>query len=223
MDEYLQAFALGNAAILGNVCMLPLYPGLLVMLAGRAEAGAPARSTRWAGAVVLAGILTVMVAVGFLLQQLNRSAADVLPWVLPALYGLVAVLGVAMLLDRNPFARLATTEAPVLRSPMASAYLYGVALGPMTLPCTGPLIVSAFVIGGVGGTGALADSLAYFLFFGLGFGWPLVALPLLAAPAQQRITRFLARHHRVVTVASGVLLLVVATIGVWNDVVPNLR
>jgi len=25
----LEAFLLGNAAILGNVCMLPLYPGLL--------------------------------------------------------------------------------------------------------------------------------------------------------------------------------------------------
>mgnify|MGYP003422887924 CR=1 FL=1 len=28
METYLEAFLLGNAAILGNVCMLPLYPGL---------------------------------------------------------------------------------------------------------------------------------------------------------------------------------------------------
>jgi len=39
MDEFLEAFSLGNAAILGNVCMLPLYPGLFVLLADRIEAG----------------------------------------------------------------------------------------------------------------------------------------------------------------------------------------
>ena len=27
MSEYVEAFTLGNAAILGNVCLLPLYPG----------------------------------------------------------------------------------------------------------------------------------------------------------------------------------------------------
>ena len=37
MSEYVEAFLLGNAAILGNVCMLPLYPGLFVLLADRAE------------------------------------------------------------------------------------------------------------------------------------------------------------------------------------------
>ena len=48
-------------------------------------------------------------------------------------------------------ARLATVNAPIVRSPMASSYLYGMFLAPMTLPCTGPIIVSAFVLGGVSG------------------------------------------------------------------------
>ena len=34
------------------------------------------------------------------------------------------------------------------------------------LPCTGPLVVSAFVIGGVAGTGQLVESLGYFVAFG---------------------------------------------------------
>lgn len=122
---------------------------------------------------------------------------------LPALYAVVLGLGVAMLIGRDPFARLATAEAPVLRSPSASADLYGMCLAPMTLPCTGPLIVSAFVIGEVSGTGALADSLLYCVCFALGFGWPLVLLPLLAAPVQQRATRFLSRHHRAISALSG--------------------
>ncbi len=221
MSEFWQAFALGNAAILGNVCLLPLYPGLFVMLAERTARGGSRRSVAPMGVLVLAGIVTFMVVLGFALHQVSRSVADVLDVVLPALYLAVAALGVAMLLDRNPLARLGTGQAPILRSPNGTAFLYGMFLAPMTLPCTGPLVVSAFVIGGVGGTGALVDSLAYFLWFSLGFGWPLVLLPFLALPAQRRITSVLARHHRVVTLSSGVLLVGIAVFGWWTELGPG--
>jgi cytochrome c-type biogenesis protein len=163
----------------------------------------------------------MMVAIGFVFYQLQRSVADVLDWVLPVMYLAVLVLGVAMLLDKNPFARLSTTQMPILRNPVASAYVYGMLLAPMTLPCTGPLIVSAFVIGGVSGTGALAESLLYFVWFAIGFGWPLVVLPLMAAPAQRSVTRWLTRHHRAISIVSGVLLIGIAVFGWWNDVRPN--
>ncbi len=220
MKEYLQAFVLGNAAILGNVCMLPLYPGLMAMLASRA-ADSKAKGIRFMGAIVLAGIISVMVAIGALLHSVRTSAADVLPYALPVLYGLVLVLGVAMLLGRNPFARMSSAQAPILKSPNGTAFVYGMMLGPMTLPCTGPLIISAFVIGGASGTGALLDSVAYFIAFGLGFGWPLVLLPMIAAPLQRRMTRFLTANHKAISFVSGVLLIAVAAIGILNDVVPN--
>lgn len=221
MSSYVEAFLLGNAAILGNVCMLPLYPGLFAMMAGRAGAVEPTRGQRWLGAVVLAGVLCAMIALGLLLRTLRTSFADVLPVALPILYGVVFVLGVAMILDRNPFARLTTTQVPILRNPFATAFVYGLLLGPLTLPCTGPLIISAFVLGGVSGTGALVEGLAYFVAFGLGFGWPLVLLPLLAEPVQRRFTGTLTRHHRAIGVASGVLLIAVAVIGLTVDILPN--
>ena len=221
MSEYLEAFALGNAAILGNVCMLPLYPGLFVLLADRVEGGGSSRSIRWMGVLVLAGVLTAMVGIGGLLHLLSQTFSDVLGVVLPVMYGLVAVLGILMILDRNPMVRMRTSEAPIVSNPSATAYIYGLAMAPLTLPCTGPLIISAFVLGGVRGTGELADGLAYFFFFGLGFGWPLVLLPFLAAPAQRTITRFLTRHHRAITVGSGLLLLAVAFVGWWVDIRPN--
>lgn len=225
MSEYLKAFTLGNAAIIGNVCVLPLYPGFLVMLANRsreAEAGGR-RGLRLAGLYVFAGILTVMVALGFVLHAVDRSVADILGWLLPVLYGAVLLLGVGMLLGRNPFTRLGATRVPLLRGTGATAYVYGMLLAPMTLPCTGPLVVSAFVIGSVSGTGALVDSLLYVLFFTAGFGWPLVALPLLAAPVQRTVTVFLARRHRIVNLASGLLLVGIAILGLWADVRPALR
>ncbi len=239
VSEYLQAFLLGNAAIVGNVCLLPLYPGLFVMLAGRAtaEQAAPRsiepdtagraltitrpRSVRWLGMFVLAGVLAAMIAIGAVLHLLRSPVARVLPVLLPAMYVLVALLGVLMIAGRNPFARMATTSIPVLRRPAASAFVYGTLMAPLTLPCTGPLIISAFVLGSVGGSGAFADSLAYCLFFGLGFGWPLVVLPLLAEPFQRQTTRFLGAHHRLIGILSGLLLLAIAAIGVWNDYQPT--
>ncbi len=138
MGQYVEAFVLGNAAILGNVCLLPLYPGLVALLASRAVGDAGARRPApWLGAVVLAGVLTTMTAIAGVLSVVNRAFADILPYVLPVAFGLVAVLGVLMIIDRNPLERIGTAEVPILRSPTASAFVYGVALAPMTLPCTG--------------------------------------------------------------------------------------
>ena len=226
MSQFVEAFALGNAAILSNVCLLPLYPGLIVMLAGRNDAAlAGDQLTRsWhrmrprlLGVAVLAGIVTFMVALGFVLHQLQRSVASILDWLLPLVYGLVIVLGVTMLAGRNPFARLTTVNAPIVRGPVASSFLYGMFLAPMTLPCTGPIIVSAFVLGGVSGTGALLDQLWYFVAFALGFGWPLVLLPFRAVPLQRHLTRWMAQHHREISIGSGLLMLAVAAVALTAE------
>jgi cytochrome c-type biogenesis protein len=222
MKEYLQAFVLGNGAILGNVCMLPLYPGMFVMFANQSTNPRARRVLPLLGVLVLAGILTLMIFLGAVFYFIRAPFATTLPYLLPVLYGLVLVLGLAMVAGRNPFARLATTSVPITGNPAVTAYLYGLVLGPMTLPCTGPLVLSAFTIGGVAGTGRLLHGLAYFVAFGLGFGWPLVLLPFLATPLQRSFTGWLTRNHRLVSVVSGLLLVAVALVGLRADVVPNL-
>ena len=222
MSQYLEAFALGNGAILGNVCMLPLYPGMFVMFANQSTNDRARRVMPFLGLLVLAGVLTVLMLLGGVFHLLSTAFAEVLDYVLPVMYVAVLVLGVLMLFDRNPFVRLSTTSAPVVRNPAGTAYLYGMMLGPMTLPCTGPLVLSAFTIGGVAGSGAFSESLAYFLAFGVGFGWPLVVLPFLATPVQRTVTRFLATHHRRLAVLSGVLLIVIAVVGFREDVLPSI-
>ncbi len=59
--------------------------------------------------------------------------------------------------------------------------------------------------------------------FGLGFGWPLVVLPLLTTPVQTHITRWLAKHYAIVGRLSGALLIVVAVFGFWVDVLPSFQ
>ena len=162
-----------------------------------------------------------MLALGAFLAAVRAPFAGLLPWLLPAVYAVVAVLGVALVAGRSPFAGLATLRAPVLRDPRAAAFVYGLVLAPMTLPCTGPVIVAAFVLG-AGDPGALGQELAYVLAFGLGFGWPLAVLPWLALGAQRRLLGGLTRHHRRLETASGVLLIAIAAWGFATEVVPNL-
>lgn len=221
MEQWLQAFILGNTAILTNVCILPLYPGLVAFMAGNATNERAQRATKWLGLLVLLGVLSLMLVVGALLYALQRSFGDILPFVLPVIYAVVILLGVLMLTGRNPFARLGTVQTPILRNPYVAAYVYGLLLGPMTLPCTGPIVVSAFLLG-AGSTTALLDGLVYFFFFGLGFGWPLVLLPLLAAPLQRRFTRWTTQNYKLLTRVSGLLLVAIGLFGIYYDLLPNL-
>src|ERR687895_601238 len=133
MSQLVEAFVLGNGAILTNVCMLPLYPSMVAYLA--ADAG---RARGWSGALgvlVLAGVLAMMTIVGLALFLLRQTFGAILPWLLPLVYGSVIVLGILLLLGKNPFARLAAIDVPVFRSPYLTVFAYGLLLGPMTLPC----------------------------------------------------------------------------------------
>jgi cytochrome c-type biogenesis protein len=221
LESLIQQFVLGNAAILSNVCMLPLYPGLIAFLAGSTTEGEPKRAAAWLGVLVLMGVLTLMIGLGALLYALKSEFSAVLPALLPLTYLIVILLGIAMLLGFNPFTRLARARSPVLRSPYLTAYLYGVLLAPTTLPCTGPIVISAFVLG-VGNVSDLLTELLSVVSFGLGFGWPLVVLPLLAAPIQRRFTKWLAENHALIARLSGGLLIALGVFGFAAVALPEL-
>jgi cytochrome c-type biogenesis protein len=139
VSQLIEAFVLGNSAISTNVCVLPLYPSMVAYLA--ADAGRARGWSRALGWLALAGVLTMMLVVGLALFPLRRTFGAILPWLPPLVDGSVVVLGVALLRGRSPFARLDTTSAPVFRNPFLTAFAYGLLLGPMSLPCNGPLIV----------------------------------------------------------------------------------
>ncbi len=221
MSQLINGFLLGNSAILTNVCLLPLYPGLIAYLAGNAENERSQGATKWLGILVLGGVLSLLLLVGLILYLLQKSVNNILPILLPIIYGIVIVLGVLMLLGRNPFNRLSMAQMPALSNPYAGAFVYGLMLGPMTLPCSGPFIVAAFFLG-AGGVADLIGSLGYVLAYGVGFGWPLVLLPFFAIPFQRKFTRWMGQNYKLLTRVSGVLLVAIGVFGLWVDVIPNL-
>lgn len=223
MDQFLAilaGFPFGSAAILQNACLLPLYPGLIAFLAGNAGNERARSASAWLGVLVLAGILTTMLGFGVLMALLSATF-DSIAWVLPLIYAFVIGMGVLLLMGRNPFATLQTAQAPMLRNPYLTAYVYGLFFGPMTLPCTAPGLVAGLAYGA--GAGGALNTLGFYFFFGLGFGWPLVVLPLLALPFQRRIIAWLTLHHDALNRASGILLIAVGIFGLITELLPQVN
>ena len=186
-------------------CILPLYPGFLAYLGSQSETG---RQKYFLGLFVLAGVLTMMLALGGLIALLAIPVGRVLVYVLPLADMLIFVLGILLLLNYNPFKTLPQIQLPVLSHPYMNAYMYGLLYGPIALPCSGPMVVSIFALSFT--AGEAFRQLWTFLWFGLGLGIPLLILSVLSASLQRQLTSFLARHSRRVNLVAGILLVGVA-------------
>lgn len=224
--ELLQAFLLGNSSILTNTCLLPLYPGMVAFLSGNAQYQPPKAMAASVGIIVLGGILTMMMAVALLLYLLERSFNTLLIWVLPIVYAIVIILGLLNLLEYKPVVTFSLPQVPPIPNPLLGAYLYGLLLGPMTLPCTGPILTSALLLSLTSATEPvthlLAKELLYFVIFSLGFGWPLVLMPLFALAWQHRFTRWITNHQSYLRKFTGSLLVIMGAYGIWTELLPNI-
>lgn len=200
LETALTSFSIGLLAMT-SPCVLPLYPGFLAYLS---RSGAVGKGRYALGALVLGGVLVTMLALGALITALSVSVGQALAVAIPLADAALILFGLLLLMDVNPFKRLPQVRAPALRNPYLSAFLYGMLYGPLALPCSGPLVVSIFALSLT--PGEAAGKLATFLWFGLGFGLPLLILSLLSGALQHRLTRALARHATLLRWAGGGLL-----------------
>lgn len=204
IDSILTSLGLGLLATT-SPCVLPLYPGFLAYLSGGSQELANNHKRYLLGFFVLAGVLTMMLLLGALIAALSVSVGRALSLIIPIADLLIFSLGVLLLVDKNPFKSLPQIQAPLLSHPFANAYLYGLLYGPIALPCSGPLVVGIFAFS-LTAAEALSK-LAIFLWFGIGFGLPLLLLSFLSGAAQRWITRLFARHSRAINISGGLLLI----------------
>lgn len=213
MEALAVAFGAGLASA-ASPCLLPLYPAFLAYLTGASGAAGTTGARRvsgFLGLAVLLGLLTSMMLIGLLVFIVAVPMGRILGFAIPLIDILLVALGVMLLAGINPFMRVRSIRVPGARGPLSQAYVYGMFLGPIALPCAGPFLVALLVVsvGAAESVGALAT----FFVFGLGFGLPLVLLSVLARTRQDTVVRFLARHHRKIEIVSGVLLI---GAGIWD-------
>ena len=219
MGELLGALALGMGATI-TPCILPLYPAFLAYLTGGAASGRRFPPTA-AALLVWAGVVVGMAIIGAVFALLAAPLGDFIRVVLPVADGLLIMLGVLLLLGRNPFARLPQLSPAVAGrgGPAVGAFVYGLLFAPIAVPCSGPFLIVVFAYSLT--IGDVAGQLAFFLAFGIGFGLPLFALGLLNQLTGARLARGLVRWERPLQLVMGVSLV---AIGAWdlNANAPNL-
>ena len=186
-------------------CILPLYPGFLAYLSNQNDIG---RQKYFLGLFVLLGVLTMMLTLGGLIALLAVPIGRILLYIIPLADLLILILGILLLLDRNPFKTLPQIQVPMLRHPYGNAYAYGLLYGPIALPCSGPMVVAIFALSFT--AGEAFSQLWTFLWFGLGLGIPLLVLSLLSVTFQRQLTTLFARYSRTVNFIGGLLLIGVA-------------
>lgn len=218
MGELVGAVALGIGATI-TPCILPLYPAFLAFLTG-----SDGRSTVppvAAAALVWAGVVIGMVLIGAVFAVLSVSLSRFIGVILPIADALLILLGLMLLLGRNPFARLPQLAPAALGrgGPAFGAFAYGLLFAPIALPCSGPFLVGIFAFSLT--IVDVVDQLAFFLAFGVGFGLPLFLLGLVGQARGRDLARALVRRERVLQVVIGLALVV---IGAWDlfQNLPNL-
>jgi cytochrome c-type biogenesis protein len=205
------AVGLGMAATV-TPCILPLYPAFVAYLTG-GSGGRPRLPPLLAAVLVWAGVVSGMVAIGAVFALIAQPLGDFIRIVLPLADGLLILLGVLLLLGRNPFARLPQLSPGLAsgRGPALGAYAYGLLFAPIAVPCSGPFIVSIFALSLT--LGDVVSQLAFFLAFGIGFGVPLFVIGLLGQVRGTELATTLVRHERPIQVVLGVALVAV---GAWD-------
>jgi cytochrome c-type biogenesis protein len=199
----------------GSPCVLPLYPGFLVYLSSGTGRLSGRAGRYFLGFFMLAGVLSMMLALGGLFALLSIPVGQALSVAVPLVDGLILLFGVLLVLNRNPFKRLPQVQVPLIANPYLNAFIYGMFYGPLTLPCSGPLVVGIFAFSLT--TGQAVDQLAVFFWFGIGFGLPLLVLSLLSGAAQRWLTRQFALRNRFVNLVGGILLIAVGLYDLWAN------
>jgi cytochrome c-type biogenesis protein len=195
-------------------CVFPLYPGFLAYLSSTSQTEGKNKKTYFMGFFVLLGVLLMMLILGAIIALLSISVGSALSVIIPFADVVIVGLGILLLLNINPFKQLPQLQVPVLSHPYVNAFLYGMLYGPIALPCSGPLVVSIFALSLT--IGDFMGKLSVFLFFGLGFGLPLLILSFLAGATKKWITRFFARYSTAFNRVAGILLI---GIGVYDFLV----
>ena len=218
MGELVGAVALGIGATI-TPCILPLYPAFLAFLTG--AGGRRTVPPVAAAALVWAGVVIGMVLIGAVFALLSVSLSRFIGVILPIADALLIILGLMLLLGRNPFARLPQMAPAALGrgGPAFGAFAYGLLFAPIALPCSGPFLVGIFAFSLT--IVDVVDQLAFFLAFGVGFGLPLFLLGLVGQARGHDLARMLVRRERVLQVVIGLALVV---IGAWDlfQNLPNL-
>ncbi len=209
ISNWALSFLAGLLSPLGAVCVLPLYPGFLSYLAGSEENGGRKVNPLLLGIIITAGIMTAMLAVGFLfvflLKESLSSAAGIISRAAFILLLIISIFLITGISIPNKFPSL---PLPRWRNKFAGAFLYGILFGFIIIPCNpAPMVV---VFGMSTTVSSFLSNLVSFFLFGFGMALPLLAIAVISLEKGQMFTKFLITRMRALNFVTGIFMAVIA-------------
>jgi cytochrome c biogenesis protein CcdA/thiol-disulfide isomerase/thioredoxin len=197
MGELLLVSLLGGLITGISPCIVPVIP---VVVAGGSSSTSRRRPFLIIGGLVLSFSLTVLFAQTVL--NFLHLPLDFLFWLGVAMLGAIAlglmIPSLGEVLER-PFARLGTTRY----ARKGGGFVLGLSLGPVFVPCAGPVLTAISVAAAHGRVGISA--LLVTLFYAVGITLPLLVLAIVAQSAASSWTGLRKRLPMVRQVAGVVL------------------
>lgn len=200
------SFLAGLFAPLGAVCVLPLYPGFLAYLAGKAGTKDARKNIIKLGFLVVLGVIVSLFLVGliftFFLQMSLTAAIGIIS---PIAFGILAVISILLIFNVDLGRFLPRKTAPIVQNPYLSSLLFGLFFGVIVLPCNPASLVVLFAVST--STATFLLNLLNFLAFGIGMALPLLVLAIISAAKSQIVITFLTKWKNVINRLAGVVML----------------
>ncbi len=155
------------------------------------------------GAVTTFGFLVMFGAIGGTVSLGAYWLTGMLPWAGLVIGLVLAALGLVVLTGRHIGLSLPTRAPTLVRSGLASDFLFGVGYGTASLSCTLPIFLAAT---GTAITGGLLGSTFSFVAYALGMGTILTTLAVAAALTRGGLAAVIGRALPYIERASGALL-----------------
>ncbi|OMC29286.1 cytochrome c biogenesis protein DipZ [Mycobacterium colombiense] len=196
-------------------CILPVLP--VILLSGMDSSRADARSVKSATRpyLVIAGLVcsfSLATLIGSALLTTLHLPQDAIRWaalVVLVLIGLGLIFPPVQHLLERPFAYFPQRQI----GSGTDGFGLGLTLGALYVPCAGPVLAAIVVAGGTSsiGPGALVLTAT----FAIGNALPLLAFALAGRRVAERVAAF-RRRQRVVQIAGGIAMIVLAVALVFN-------
>jgi cytochrome c-type biogenesis protein len=206
ISSILLAVGAGLASVM-SPCVLPVVP---IIMAG-AE-----RKDRLRPLILVIGLSLSFMIMGAISSLFGAMLVGRTRYIELAGSFIIIALGLMVIFDFSIFKQItALSNLNVKGEGRVGAFVLGMALGLVWVPCVGPFLSSILTM--VGSNGQLAYGIALLAFYSLGLAIPMLILAYSSHLVQNRI-KALARHDRIFRYASGGILV---AFGLYAVVIGN--
>jgi cytochrome c-type biogenesis protein len=218
------SFLAGLFAPLGAVCVLPLYPGFLAYLASQLSVKSKTEDKNKVdvespeslkykliilGLIVTLGVIVSMFLFGLIFTKfLQASLTNAIGIISPIAFGILVLVSLLLIFNVDFGRWIPKLNAPVLKNPILTSFVFGLFFGVIVLPCNPASLVVLFALST--STTAFLTNLLNFLMFGVGMALPLLLFSIISASKSQEVIGFLTKHKRKINLIAGLIMLVIA-------------